>query len=128
MSIQRVKQRVYYMRRMVGSGRLQLCRLCHFQVWPGSLYSCCFTRFPSPSCFNRLLKSQCGSVLLFFGCLLRIQSDCVGMWDCYCADVAILEVPLYNLVNFCYTFASPPQGERSGRIKLFLLATRSHEE
>lgn len=88
------------------------CATC--QSFLSAFRSCIFTLFS----FCRLLKSQCGSALFVFGCLLQIRSDCLGTWDCYCADVAILEVPLYNLVNFCYTFAPPPQGEKFGRIKL----------
>lgn len=123
---QRVKQRVYYTWGDCGGqgDTWQLANYCagrnqhDTQVVPPAgpfrqlLELRCRRVFLLPSCSNGLLKSQCGSALFVFGCLLQIRSDCLGTRDCYCADAAILEVPLYNLVNFCYTFAPPPQGEK----------------
>lgn len=47
--------------------------------------SCAQLRFPFNLLYNGLLKSQCESVHLLFGCLLQIRSDCLGSQECYCA-------------------------------------------
>lgn len=62
--------------------------------------------------YSGLLKSQCESVHLVLGAYCKLDLIVWVHKSATVQVVAILEVLLYNLIHFCYTFAPFPHGEK----------------
>lgn len=124
LSIQRVKQRVYYTRRIMGTGwhltaSQPLCRshltwkLCRPATCRSSLSGfvaafslfCCFDFYyllVSMGCWNHSVDRQ----FLFLGayCKFNLLVGHTGLLPCRCSHS---RSPTFYLIQYCYTFAQP---------------------